>query len=126
MYNGYRIKINGRIISENLISKGSYSSQRVERVLDEYVDAFGVSHETLSKHRPMRISFTIRERSIIEQKELNGIFENCENVPVEYWDDVSAEYKSGIFKMESPTFKHRNTRGHTINYAKTTINLKEY
>ncbi len=126
MYNGYRIKINGIIVSDNFISEGSYSAQKVKRVLDEYHDAYGVEHEFISPHKPVEISFSIRERSMAEQAKLSALFNQYENVPVEYWDDVKCEYKSGNFKMEQPTFSHANTRGGSIKYKKTNIKLMEY
>lgn len=126
MYNGYRVKINGNTISNDFISQGSYSAHRKQRVLYEFYDAYGVKHEVLSRHKPMEISFSIRERNMKEQQYLSGILAQCENIEVMYWDDVSCEYKTGRFKMESPVFKHRNTRDGSINYNKTKITLIEY
>ena len=126
MYSGYRIKINGIIVSNDFISQGSYSSKRVRRVLEEYYDANGVLHEELSARETMEISFAIRERNMHEQAYLNPLFQKHENISVEYWDDISAEYKTSTFKMENPVFAHRNTRNGAISYAKTSIVLKEY
>ncbi len=126
MYSGYRIKINGTIVSNDFISQGSYTSQRERRVLEGYYDANGVRHEELSARETIKISFVIRERSMKEQEYLHTIFQQNENVQVEYWDDTGAEYKTGIFKMERPLFAHRNTRYGSISYAKTTIVLNEY
>lgn len=126
MYSGYRIEINGVKISNSFISQGSYSLKKTRRVLSEYYDANGVKHEELSNRETAEISFSIRERSMKEQEQLSAIFAQYENVTVTYWDDASTTYKTGIFKMERPRFSHRNTRHGSINYAKTTINLKEY
>lgn len=126
MYNGYRIKINGIIVDNNIISRGSYSLQKKKRVLAEYYDANGDRHEETSPREKAEISFTIRERTTKEQSGLSGIWEVCENILVEYWNDKTATYETGLFKMESPVFKHRNTLGGTINYDRTTISLREY
>lgn len=126
MYSGYRVKINGVTISDNFVSQGSYSAQKARRVLYEYYDANDVRHEELSSREKMVISFDIRERTAEEQAQLSNIWNQCENLLVEYWDDVGAEYKTGYFKMDSPVFKHRNTRGGKISYAKTNVSLREY
>lgn len=126
MYNGYRVKINEVIVSDNLISQGSYTCLPVRRVLDSYYDGLGVLHEELSKHVTVEISFSLRERSMEEQALLKDVFAKYENIQVEYWDDVSMMYKSGVFKMTRPAFSHRNTRGGKIRYKKTAIVLKEY
>lgn len=126
MYSGYRIKINGVTISNDFVSQGSYSAQKVRRVLYEYYDANDVRHEELSNRETMVISFDIRERTAKEQAQLSNIWNQYENLLVEYWDDVTAEYKTGYFKMDRPAFKHRNTRGGKISYAKTNVSLREY
>ncbi len=126
MYKGYRIKINGIIVNDNFISRGSYSAERAEKVLYEYYDADGERHEELSGHVIIKISFSIRQRNMKEQAQLYGIFKQQNNVPVEYWDDISAEYKEGIFKMKKPVIKHRNTINGSISYDKTAIVLEEY
>ena len=126
MYSGYRIKINGITISNDFVSQGSYSAQKVRRVLYEYYDANNVRHEELSNRETMVISFDIRERTAKEQEQLGTIWSQYDNILVEYWDDVTAEYKTGYFKMDSPVFKHRNTRGGKISYAKTNVSLREY
>lgn len=126
MYKGYRIKINGNIVSNDIVSQGSYSAQRERRVLEEFYTADGVRHEKLSKRVTMKISFSIRERSMKEQENIENIFQQNEKVEVEYWDDIAREYRNGIFKIERPIFKHRNTRNNTISYDKTSIVLKEY
>jgi len=126
MYNGYRVKINGMTVSNDFISQGSYSSQKNRRVLYEYYDANGKKHEELSNRETVVISFQIRERNQQEQAQLKDIWKSYENIPVEYWDDIDAEYKMGYFKMKRPVFAHRNTRGGRISYNKTTIQLEEY
>lgn len=126
MYNGYRVKINGNVVSDNMIARGSYSAQKKKRMLAEYHDANGDRHEETSIREKTEISFDIRERTMKEQSSLSGIWEVCENLFVEYWNDKNATYEAGLFKMESPVFKHRNTLGGTVNYDRTTINLREY
>ena len=126
MYNGYRIEINGMKISNDFISQGSFSLKKDRRVLSEYYDANGERHEELSARETVEISFSIRERTMKEQEQLNPLFVQYEEVPVTYWDDTSAAYKTGIFKLERPKFSHRNTRYGSIAYAKTAMNLKEY
>ena len=126
MYKGYRVKINEKIVSDNLIAQGSYSSYKKQRVLYDYHDGYGKMHEELSPRVTMHISFDIRERSEQEQRDLSSIWEQFSDILVEYWNDVKAVYETGYFKMERPVFKHRNTRGGRIRYDKTTITLEEY
>lgn len=126
MYKGYRVKINGCMVSDNFISQGTYSSQKEQRVVYEYYDGYGKKHQELSPRVTMNISFKIRERNEQEQKQLSELWKSFENVLVDYWDDTEAVYKTGYFKMHRPVFNHRNTRGGKISYDKTEITLEEY
>lgn len=126
MYKGYRIKINGNVIKNQMIVRGSYSFEKAERKLTEYYDQLGVRHEELSPRKTAIISFTIRERTLSENTEIMSILEVEENAEVEYWDDKKGEYRSGYFKIESYKLGHHNAFENDIRYKDTPITLREY
>ena len=124
-YNGYRLIINGITITNDAIQKGTYKAIPTKRVVDSWLDANLIEHQDILPTRKMDIQFSLRQRNLSEQDSLKDIFSQQENVSVQYWDDSSCTYKSGIFHMESPEFSHISTVG-GINYEATPIHLIEY
>lgn len=124
-YYSYRIAINGIIITNDLVQKGTYKAVPTKRVVDSWLDANLIEHQDVLPTRKMDITFSLRERNLDEQDSLKGIFATQENVFVTYWDDKTCAYKSGMFRMEAPEFSHLSTVG-GINYAETPIHLIEY
>lgn len=126
MYQGYRVKINGNIVRNQIIVRGSYSAQKERRVLAKYYDGYGVKHEELSPRETVTISFTIREHNIAEHAEIMKILETENNVEVEYWDDKKLVYNIGYFKIESYKIEHQNAFQNNIMYKSMPLTLKEY
>ena len=124
-YEGYRVKIGNMIISNDLIQKGSYSFVKSKRIAADWEDAVKTQHQNMMTKRKVRITFSIRERSLTEQDSIKGIFDTEENITVKYWDDYDCVYREGTFFMDAPEISHRNTVG-GINYASTSIKLTEY
>lgn len=124
-YEGYRVKIGNTIISNDLIQKGSYSFVKSKRIAADWEDAVKTQHQNMMTKRKVRITFSIRERSLTEQDSIKGIFDTEENITVKYWDDYDCVYREGTFFMDAPEISHRNTVG-GINYASTSIKLTEY
>lgn len=124
-YEGYRVKIGNTIISNDLIQKGSYSFVKSKRIAADWEDAVKTQHQNMMTKRKVRITFSIRERSLTEQDTIKGIFDTEENITVKYWDDYDCVYREGTFFMDAPEISHRNTVG-GINYASTSIKLTEY
>lgn len=125
-YSQYRVKINGLVIPETLIARGSYNFVKESRVIRSYTDANGTKHEDVYEDKKASIKFSLRERNLLEQLQLMGLFDKTENVPVEYWDDYSCIYQTGVFKMKAPQINHKNAVGENIEYNSTPIQLDEY
>lgn len=123
MYQGYRIKINGEIISDFMIKRGSYNSVPKNRVLASYYDAAGGFHEELIPVKKMEIGFTIREHSAEEHLAIMSAFTG-RNVSVEYWNDTTGEYNMGVFRVDDIKVSHKYTAG-GIRYKETPVKLKE-
>lgn len=126
MYQGYRVKINGNIVRNQMIINGSYSIYKERRVLDTYYDAKGFKHEELSQRETATINFTIRERNLTEHAEIMKLLEVESNVEVEYWDDKKLVYNIGYFKIENYKIEHKNAFQKGIWYKSMQITLKEY
>ena len=124
-YNNYRLIINGTIISNDLVQKGTYKATPTKRIVATWLDANFVEHQDVLPTRKMDIQFSLRQRSLAEQDYLKGIFATQESVSVTYWDDKTCDYKTGSFYMDAPEFSHISTVG-GINYAETPIHLVEY
>ena len=124
-YADYRLIVNGIMIDNTLIQKGSYSFAKEKRIANSFKDAALIEHQQVLPTRKVVINFSLRERDLAEQDSLKGIFGVQENVPVTYWDDYECEYKSSVFYMSTPKFSHRNAIG-GLNYAPTPITLTEY
>lgn len=126
MYQGYRIKINGNIVENQMIASGSYSIKKTQRVLREYYDATGTRREELSPRVTAVINFTIREHNLQEHTAVMQILEVENQVEVEYWDDKKLAYGLGYFKVESYKVEHQNATQNDIRYKNMPITLREY
>ena len=123
MYQGYRIKVNGKTIDNMMIKRGTYYSVPTTRVISSYYDAAGGFHEELSPVKKMEIGFTIREHDPEEHTALLSAFTG-RNVSVEYWNDTTGEYKVGLFRVDDLKAKHKHTAG-GIRYGEIPVKLKE-
>lgn len=126
MYQGYRVKINGIIIENNMIIKGSYSTEKSRRVLSEYYDQKGIKHQELSPRETITINFTLKERNIKEQEIVMKALSVENYVEVEYWDDKKLQYELGYFKIETYKLEHKAASRTDIRYKDTPLILKEY
>lgn len=123
MYQGYRIKVNGSIIDNMMIKRGTYYSVPTTRVLSSYYDAAGGYHEELSPAKKMEIGFSIREHSAEEHAAIMSVFTE-RNVSVEYWNDTTGEYSVGVFRVDDLKASHKYTAG-GIRYKEIPVKLKE-
>lgn len=125
MYQGYRIKVNGHIIKNSMIAKGSYYSKPTRRVIASYYDAAGGYHEELSPAVKMEIGFTIREHDMEEHTALLSAFSTGRNVQVEYWNDATESYATGVFRVEDLKVPHKYALPGRIQYGDISVKLKE-
>lgn len=123
MYQGYRIKVNGTIIDNMMIVRGTYYAVPTTRVISSYYDAAGNPHEELSPVKKMEIGFTIREHSMEEHLAIMAAFPG-RNVSVEYWNDTTGEYKMGAFRVDDLKASHKHAAG-GIRYKEIPVKLKE-
>lgn len=123
MYQGYRIKVNGTIIDNMMIKRGTYYAVPTTRVISSYYDAAGGFHEELSPVKKMEIGFTIREHSAEEHAAIISAFTG-RNVSVEYWNDTTGEYAMGVFRVDDLKASHKNAAG-GIRYKEIPVKLKE-
>lgn len=126
MYEGYRVKINGVEVPNNLIGSGTYHYTKAKKLVRQWKDANGLDHFDYYDTKRATIKFSIRERNLAEQQSITGLFEAQENLTVEYWDDYTCTYKTGLFKMNDPVIKHRKAPGNDIWYQATQFVLEEY
>lgn len=125
MYQGYRIKVNGHIIENTMITKGSYYSTPTRRVVASYYDAAGGFHEELSPAVKMEIGFTIREHDMEEHTALLSAFSTGRNVTAEYWNDATGSYATSVFRVENLKVPHKYALKERILYGAISVKLKE-
>jgi len=123
-YLGYRLKVNGLIISDMTIKKGSYNATPKNRVLASYHDAAGGYHEELAPEPKMEINFSFRAHEMEEHAALMAPFGTERNAVVEYWNDRIGEYSVGIFRVEDMKFPHKSA-ARRIRYGEIAVKLKE-
>ena len=123
MYQGYRVKVNGTIIDDFMIKRGTYYSVPTTRVVSSYYDAAGGFHEELSPVKKMEIGFTIREHNAEEHAAIMSAFPG-RNVSVEYWNDTTGEYNVGVFRVDDLKASHKHAAG-GIRYGEIPVKLKE-
>lgn len=123
-YQGYRIKVNGTIIDNMMIKRGSYYTKLTRRVLSSYYDAAGGYHEDLSPAEKMEIGFTVREHDMEEHTALLSAFCTGRYLLAEYWNDTTGAYATGVFRVEDMKMPHKHAAG-SIRYGEIAIKLKE-
>ena len=123
MYQGYRIKVNGTIIDNMMIKRGTYYSIPTTRVISSYYDAADNLHEELSPVKKMEIGFTIREHSAEEHIAIMAAFPG-RNVTVEYWNDTTGVYDVGTFRVDDLKASHKHA-ANGIRYGEIPVKLKE-
>lgn len=126
MYQGYRLKIDDTIVPNEIIARGTFSFQKVDRIIDSYEDEKGVTHEVVADKKRVLIGFSFKEHDSSEHLVFCRYINKKDNVSVEYYDDEENVYEPGIFKIEASAFTHRNVIGNNILYNSCAIKLTEY
>ena len=126
MYQGYRLKINNRIVSNDLIKNGSWKLKQAPRVLETYVDMFQVSHDVTIGSNKAEITFEIRPHTNEEHSDIIALLAKRQNVTCEYYNDDTDTYVSGSFSIPDIQWSHYGLSGNRIIYNPTSIVLKEY
>lgn len=122
-YSGYRLKINGTILKNRDIAKGTFTLGKNPRVAKKWKDLQGIEHEIYFPTNKTTISFSIREHLDMDHVSLAAYF-SSRDVTVEYYDDNSGEYLEGQFKVKDFKWSHSNTN--PLFYKATQITLEEW
>lgn len=126
MYNGYRLKINGRIFPNRFIAQGTYSGQDEPRVVEIWKDASHVEHMVTAGPKKANISFSIIEHDSADHAALMDYFQQDDGIEVEFYNDRTDSYRTAICRLKNaPKFSHRNTYGGKLQYKPTQISLIE-
>lgn len=121
-----RLKINGMLLPDTYVERGSYHFDKQDRVIDQYTDADGIDHVIVSQKKRVVITFNFREHDIAEHAEFAKYLLARENATVDYYDDYLMENHSGNFRILSVDFNHYRKVGNEIKYAPASVTLTEY
>lgn len=125
-YLGYRVIVNGTTIPDRMIIRGSYRSTPLRREASpSWPDANGIDHDDVFEKPKYNVIFTLRKRTLEDQKSLIGAFELFENIEVTFWNDWTCSYDTGLFKMDRPDFVDF-IENDEMWYERTEIHLTEY
>lgn len=122
-YLGYRLKINGTILKNRDIAKGTFTLGKNPRVAKKWTDIQGINHEIYFPTSKTTISFSIREHLAVDHISLASYFIS-RDVTVEYYDDNSDSYITRQFKVNDFKWSHSNTN--PLFYNATQITLEEW
>lgn len=105
MFNGYLLKLDGRVLPLKFIQPSTYSCAP-NQTLDEdsYTDADGVLRRNILPHKRTKIEFNtphIYERNMTE---LRTFIQKRDKVTVEYFNTSTGLYASGAFYLVDPEF----------------------
>lgn len=125
-YQGYRLKINNVIVPENHISRGSYSISADDRIIDDWQDADLIDHVATINTKKHTINFSFREHDSSEHSIFSGYLASTQNIPVQYYDDLTDTYITGSFHTDGVSFSHETIRSGRIWYDDTPVKLEEY
>lgn len=124
-YNGYRIKIGTTTIKNTMIAPNTFKVTKTKRIVATWKDANQTEHHDVVSTGKTEISFSIRARTASEQATLAPIMSTTEGLSVEWYDDLSATYKTGSFFMAAPSIQSKRF-GASLMYEPTAIKLTEY
>jgi len=124
-YNGYRIKIGTTTIKNTMIAPNTFKVTKTKRIVATWKDANQTEHHDVVSAGKTEISFSIRARTASEQATLAPIMSTTEGLTVEWYDDLSATYKTGSFYMAAPSIQSKRF-GASLMYEPTQIKLTEY
>ena len=122
-YLGYRLKIDGTILKNRDIAKGTFTLGKNPRVAKEWTDIQRIKHKTFFPTDKTVISFSIREHLASDHSNLASYFA-ARNVTVEFYDDNSETYITKDFEVLDFDWSHSNTN--PLFYNATPITLEEW
>lgn len=132
MYQGYLVKIDGHVISNDLIRAETYATKVNTQDLDSFTDANGVLHRNVVEHTAIKCEWNMPVCDQTKMQSMLGILRSiwgesaerkatCE-VYVPEWD----RYYTGTFYMPDYQLKMLQATNTQIVYAETRFALIEY
>ena len=126
MYNGYLIKIDGKILPlEYMVGDSWKCNPDSRRILADIYDGEGCRHLCMSRHLRSVIEFNLVEHTNLSHPDIMAFFNKRQNVEVEFYNDNTGEYRAGIFTIDecNPHHKYRNEK--EIWYAECAVKMEE-
>lgn len=125
MYNGYRLKIDGVILPNSMIAKGSYSAKDDARVVETWTDGYLVEHQIISDNRKARIRFSMIEHDSTNHADFIAYLQKNDDISVEFYNDRTDSYRTANCRLSPLQFSGRSSYGGKLQYNKTAIEFIE-
>lgn len=106
-FEGWRLKVNGKIFPSKYIHAGSYKiTPDQETDLNDFTDNDGRFHRNVLPAKATKIEFNIKPVYMRDMKEIKKILpEERTEVDIEYWNDWKMCYQSGRAYIPDITFE---------------------
>lgn len=128
-FEGWLLKINGVVFPNSLIKFNTYRSipNQVTEV-DSYTDADGRIHRNVYPHKATRIEFQTKTLMFEDKLKLKNLIPIRTELELEYWNDESDCYETGVFYVPDLTFEiyHIDRPNNTMIYNPVGIAFVEY
>lgn len=118
-FQGYLIKIGGKILPLSFIAIDSYKATPNQRQdIDSYRDTNGVMQRRILQNKPTKIEFNTPPMTLSELTAFKTYvpISNRDKIKVEYWNDESATYQVADFYMPDPEYHIYQVKGNIIIY----------
>ena len=105
MFNGYLLKLDGRVLPLKFIQPSTYSCAPNQTLDDDsYRDGDGVLRRNILPHKCTKIEFNTPYMYESNIAELRSFMQKKDKVTVEYFNTGTGLYASGAFYMVDPEF----------------------
>lgn len=96
-FEGWRLKINGKLFPSKYIKAGTYKiTPDQETDLDDYTDNLGVFNRNILPAKATKIEFDIKPVRLHDLSKIMEILpRERSEVQIEYWNDLEMKYQSG-------------------------------
>lgn len=133
-FKGYYIKNldNGKILPTYLLKAGGegfHATPDIVQDKNSYTDGKGLTHRYPLPHTKSKIFInTVDDVSESEKLSIQEVLNDDIKMNLEYWNDKTHAYKTGVFYMPEIDWKHKNVDPDTyeITYSSISITLVEY
>lgn len=126
-YQGWLLKINGRIFPMDYIAHASYkATPDQQQDEDSYQDANGRLHRNVLPHTRTKIEWTTPFIHLDDKIAMLAYFPDTVTMSVEYWNDKRNDYTTGTFYVPDIQFPYYDAGETDIRYNPIRIALIEY